>query len=109
MGVWKPDSLILSEEIRQQPDQMRLVSMTFDLSKNTYYHFHGDNSFTLESEKEDPAMKEARGNYTIDGTKISINISNTRLSSDILQLTDSVMYVKSSEQVTIVYKKIKEE
>jgi hypothetical protein len=107
VGVWKPDSLILSEGIKNQPDQLKLVSMTFELSKNTYYHFHNNNSFTLESEREDPNLKDAIGSYTVDGTKISIIMSNTKLSSNIIQLTDSVMYVKSSDQVTIKYKKIK--
>lgn len=108
VGVWQPTSLILTDELLKQPDRAKLINQTFDLSKNTYYHFKADNSFALESEKEDPNLKGAVGTYQFDGKSIVINMYNTKLQSDIVKLSETEMQVKSSNEATIVYTKIKD-
>lgn len=107
VGVWKPTSMVLPDDVLKQPEKAKLINQTFELSKNTYYHFKDDNSFALESEKEDPNLKDATGTYSMDGNKVVIDIYNTKLHGEIIKLTDTEMHVKSTDQATIIYTKIK--
>lgn len=109
VGVWKPVTLILPESIKKTQKGADLVYMTFEQSKDIYYHFHPDSVFSLESPKDMTGFKDAIGTYSVKGNKISINIYNAVLKSDIIKLTNTEMHVQSTDSITIIYEKVKNE
>lgn len=107
-GVWKPVTLILPESVKNTKSKSDVIFMTFEQSKDMYYHFHADSTFSLESPKDAEGFKDAKGTFTIKGNEIAINIYSTVLRSNIVKLTEKEMHVQSTDSVTIIYEKIKD-
>ena len=108
VGVWKPVTIILPESVLKIKSKSDVIFMTFEQSRDMYYHFHSDSTFSLESPKESIGFEDAKGIYTVKGNAITINIYSTVLKSDIIKLTKNEMHVQSTDSVTIIYEKVKE-
>jgi hypothetical protein len=107
VGVWKPVTMILPEKMKKNERESKTVYMTFEQSKNMLYHFHADSTFSLEAPKDEKGFQEAAGTYSIKGRSIAISIYNTILKSDIVKLTDKEMHVQSTDSITIIYEKVR--
>lgn len=108
VGIWKPVTIILPESVQKIKSKSDVIFMTFEQSKDMYYHFHADSTFSLESPKESIGFEDAKGTYTVKGNAIAINIYSTVLKSDIIKLTKNEMHVQSTDSVTIIYERVKE-
>jgi hypothetical protein len=107
-GVWKPVTILLPESVKKTKSKSDVIFMTFEQSKDMYYHFHSDSTFSLESPKDGEGFKDAKGTFTINGNAIAINIYSTVLKSNIVKLTKNEMHVQSTDSVTIIYEKIRD-
>lgn len=110
VGVWKPSVLILPPVMQtaEKVQQAKMITQTFEQSKDMLYHFHADSTFTLESLKGESGFQDAAGKYSVVGNTVAISIYNTILKSDIVKLTEKEMYVKSTDSVTIIYERIRD-
>ncbi|MES2592799.1 MAG: DUF5004 domain-containing protein [Bacteroidota bacterium] len=107
-GIWKPVSIVLPENIQQDPIKAKTAVTTFEQSKDMFYNFHADSTFTLETEVDVPGLKNLVGSFSVIGKKIVINFNTAKLESEIDQLTDSTMNVRSDDNTIIVFKKIRD-
>lgn len=110
VGVWKPSVLILPPimQTKDKMQQAQMITQTFEQSKDMLYHFHADSSFTLESLKGESGFQDAAGRYSVVGKTVAISIYSTVLKSDIVKLTEKEMHVKSTDSVTIIYERIRD-
>lgn len=107
-GVWKPVSIVLPDNIQRDSVKSKTAVTTFEQSKDMYYNFHADSTFTLETGQDVPGLKNLSGSFSVIGKRVTINFNAAKLESEIDKLTDSTMNVRSNDNTIIVFKKIRD-
>lgn len=107
VGVWKPNKLILNDELNKDQNRAMFINMTFEKSKEIYYKFNSDGTFAFISDKAIPGIENAKGTYTIKGKTLIINYNNTTQESKIIKLTNSEMQGQSKDSIVVFYEKIR--
>lgn len=108
VGIWKPINLIYPKNYDNKNDMKWLIDRTFERSKDVFYNFKSNGSFTFDSKIKE--LQGAGGTYSINGKTLTINYPNIE-KSEIIKLTNDELQLRTMagnmKDFISVYKKVR--